>query len=114
MRLFPALLLVALLPMGLAAQVTSSALSGTVVDAAGAVVPGARVTLTNEGNGFVRTVSTTNEGFFSFPDLTPATFTLSVEVKGFKQYRQTGIPINADEQRSPGKSSWRSGRYRNR
>src|SRR5215471_12853250 len=91
-----------MLPLSLVAQNTSSALSGTVHDAGGAVIPNVKVTLTGEGNGFVRTVKTTNEGFFSFPDLTPATFTLTLEASGFKTYRQTGILINADEQRSLG------------
>jgi Carboxypeptidase regulatory-like domain len=95
-------LLSLLMPALLAAQVTSSALSGTVQDAAGAVVPNAKVTLIGEANGFVRTVNTTNEGFFSFPDITPSTFTLSVEVKGFKTYRQTGIQLTASEQKSLG------------
>ena len=88
----------ALLP----AQNTSCALSGTVQDTNGAVIPGVKVTLTGEGNGFVRTATTTNEGFFAFPDLTPATFTLSIDVNGFKTYRQTGIAINAGESRSAG------------
>ena len=91
-----------LVPAILAAQVTSSALSGTVQDAAGAVVPNAKVTLTGEGNGFVRSVLTNNAGLFSFPDLTPATFTLTVEAAGFKIFRQTGLAIGADEQRSAG------------
>src|SRR3954449_9132527 len=95
-------LLSLLMPALLAAQVTSSALSGTVQDAAGAVVPNAKVTLTGEANGFVRTVLTTNEGFFSFPDLTPATFTVSIEASGFKTYRKTGIQLNGSEQRSLG------------
>src|ERR1019366_3853692 len=59
-------------------------------------------TLTGEGNGFVRTVTTNNEGFFAFPDLTPATFTLYIEAKGFKPYRETGIAINTGEARSVG------------
>jgi Carboxypeptidase regulatory-like domain len=95
-------LFVLFLPALLAAQVTSSALSGAIHDAAGAAVPYAKVTLTGEENGFVRTVTTSNEGFFSFPDLTPATFTLTVEAAGFKTYRQTRILINADEARSLG------------
>jgi hypothetical protein len=95
-------LLSLLMPALLAAQVTSSALSGTVQDAAGAVVPNAKVTLIGEANGFVRTVNTTNEGFFSFPDITPSTFTLSVEAKGFKTYRQTGIQLTASDQKSLG------------
>src|SRR5215469_7186183 len=100
MRFVALSVLLSVLPAWLPAQNTSCALSGTVHDSAGAVIPNVKVTLTGEGNGFVRTVSTTSEGFFSFPDLTPATFTLSVEAPGFKAYRQTGITINADEQRT--------------
>jgi len=95
-------LLLILTPVFALAQVTSCSLSGTVRDSAGAAVPSAKVTLTGEGNGFTRTAVTTNEGFFSFPDLTPATFTLSIEAAGFKRYRQVGILIEADEQRSIG------------
>lgn len=95
-------LLFLLLPALLAAQNTSSALSGTVRDATGSAIPNVKVTLTGENNGFVRTVVSTSEGYFSFPDLTPATFTLSIEAPGFKAYRQTGITLNASEQRSLG------------
>jgi hypothetical protein len=97
-RLFLAFLLPVLLP----AQNVSCSLAGTVQDSAGAVIPSAKVTLTGQENGFVRTVTTNHEGFFSYPDLTPATFTISVEAPGFKVYKQTGILINADEQRSLG------------
>ena len=97
-----ATLLLILAPALLAAQNTSSALSGTVHDAAGAAVPNAKVTLTGEDNGFVRSVHTSGEGFFSFPDLTPASFSLTVEAPGFKVYRQNRILLNANEQRSLG------------
>src|SRR5690242_10308960 len=87
----------------LRAQNTSCSLSGTVTDPGGAVMAAIKVTLTGEGNGFVRTVKTTNDGFFNFPDLTPATFTLSIEAPGFRKYSQTGILINAAEQRAMGR-----------
>ena len=87
------LLALLLLPALVLAQNTSCSLNGTVQDAQGAVIPNAKVTLTGEGNGFVLRVSTTTEGFFSFPDLTPASFTLSIEASGFKTYKQTGILI---------------------
>ncbi len=90
------------LPALAPAQNISCALSGTVQDAGGAVIAGASIRLTGEDNGFVRSATTNNEGFFSFPDLTPATFTLAVEAPGFKHYSQTGIEINASEQRSLG------------
>src|SRR5258708_16238884 len=97
-----ALWLVVFVAALLPAQNTSCVLSGMVQDSAGAVIPNAKVSLIGEANGFVRTVKTNNEGFFSFPDLTPATFTLSIEAAGFKTYRQTGIAINAGEERSLG------------
>jgi hypothetical protein len=96
------LLFVLLLPALLPAQKTSCGLSGVVQDPAGSVIAAIRVTLTSEGNGFVRTATTTNEGFFNFPDLTPATFTLSIDAAGFKAYRQIGIAIGSGEQRSLG------------
>ncbi len=94
------LLLALLLPAFLPAQNTSCSLSGTVQDSGGAVIPAAKVTLTGQENGFVRTVVTNHDGFFSYPDLTPATFTIAVEAPGFKTYRETGILINADEHRA--------------
>jgi hypothetical protein len=96
------LLLALLLPVLLPAQNISCSLAGTVLDSASAVVPNAKVTLTGQENGFVRTVVTTHDGFFSFPDLTPATFTIAIEAHGFKVYKETGILIEADEHRSLG------------
>jgi len=94
--------LLLLLPACMPAQITSCSLAGTVQDPAGAVVVDARVNLTGEANGFVRAATANHEGFFSFPDLTPATFAIAVGAPGFKVYRQTGILIDADEHRSLG------------
>lgn len=93
----------------LAAQNTTSTISGTVQDPGGAVIAGVQITLTGEGNGFVRTVTSNNDGFFSFADLAQATYTLSMEAPGFKRYRQTGIEISSSEQRSLGRISLQIG-----
>lgn len=90
------------LPALLLAQNTSGGLTGSVQDPGGAAIPGLRVVLTGDANGFVRTAVSTSEGFFSFPDLTPATFTLSIEAPGFKSYKQNKIAIGTGEQRSLG------------
>ena len=90
------------LAISVLAQNTTSVLSGTVQDSVEGAIPNIKVTLTGQANGFVRTVNTSDEGFFSFRDLTPATFTVSIEAPGFKTYRQTGILVNANEQRSLG------------
>jgi len=49
------------------------------------------------------------KAFFSFPDLTPATFTLSVDSPGFKRYVQTGIEMGSGQQRSLGRISLQIG-----
>lgn len=90
------------LSASLRAQNVSCGLSGTAVDAGGAVIAGVAVTISGTANGFVRRTVTGSEGLFSFPDLTPATFTVTLEAPGFKTYRQTGIEIGAAEQRSLG------------
>jgi hypothetical protein len=104
------LLLAFMLPAMMLAQNTSCSLSGTVLDPGGSTVPNAKVTITGEQNGFVRVVNTTRDGFFSIPDLTPATFTVAVEAPGFKMYRETGITINAEEQRALGQIKLQVGR----
>src|SRR5207249_1004555 len=89
-------------PAALVAQNISCALSGTVEDPASAAIAGAQIKLISEGNGFVRTMSTNAGGFFSFPDLTPATFTLTIGAAGFPNYRQQGNLIGSGDQRNLG------------
>ncbi|MDZ4796910.1 MAG: carboxypeptidase regulatory-like domain-containing protein [Bryobacteraceae bacterium] len=86
----------------LAAQNISAGLSGTVIDPAGAVMPAAQITLTSEGQGFVRTSVTNTDGFFSFPDLAPATYQIEIGFTGFRPYKQTGIVLSSSQQRSLG------------
>ena len=52
------------------AQATG-AISGHVADSTGAVIPGAAVTLTNEGTGTVRSTVTTGSGDYTFPNVPP-------------------------------------------
>lgn len=94
-------LLVSCLP--LAAQNISASLSGTVQDSLGGAFPGASVKATGANNGFIRTTLTNNEGFFSFPDLQPGIYTLTVTAAGFKQYQQTGIELSSGDQKSLGR-----------
>ena len=94
------LLFALLIAAQLTAQNTSGSISGSVKDSAGAMVPNAKVTLTGQQNGFVRTVTTNKEGFFNYPDLTPATFTMKVEATGFKTYSKTDILVNASDRRT--------------
>src|SRR5664280_2500972 len=78
----------------LQAQVTSGSVSGTVLDAQGAVVPGAKVTLTDEVQATMRTMNTSSEGNFYFTPVLPSTYTVVVEAPGFKKFEKTGIKVS--------------------
>ncbi len=60
-------------------------LLGTVQDTSGAVVPGANVTLTNEGTSVINTTTTGPQGFYTFPNLNPGQYSVTVEARGFKR-----------------------------
>lgn len=83
------------------AQNVSGSISGTVNDGLRAAIAGADIKLTN-AQGFVRTTKSNTSGFFSFPDLTAATFTLSINAPGFKTYLQRDIEVGSGAQRSLG------------
>src|SRR6266849_2645639 len=80
-----ALLLLALcaLPFAAHAQSATATLSGTVEDANGAVIPGARVTVTNINTKSQRQATTNEQGYFVIPLLQPSTYVLRVEGQGF-------------------------------
>jgi len=84
--LFAFLLLAGLL----SAQTSTSSISGTVSDTSGAVVPGAAVTLLNDATGVTNVQTTTQAGVYSFPALNVGTYTLTVEMKGFRTVRRAG------------------------
>lgn len=83
-----AAIILALLAMLLACpaygQSDRGALTGTVTDASGAIVAGAKVTITNLNNGEARTLTTSDEGYFAFPELPANPYRLTVEAQGFK------------------------------
>jgi Carboxypeptidase regulatory-like domain len=66
------------------AQAVTGTLLGTVQDSSGAVVPSANVTLTNEGTEVSNRTSTGPEGYYTFPNLDPGQYTVTVDAKGFK------------------------------
>jgi hypothetical protein len=72
-------------------------MTGRVTDPAGASVAGAEVTATQEGTGFSRSATTDSEGLYVIPALRPATYTLTVEAKGFSTSKESGITLLADQ-----------------
>ena len=67
------------------AQSNTTALSGTITDATGALMPGVTVTATNPANGQTLTDKTGAKGEFSFEQVMPGTYTLHVTAQGFSE-----------------------------
>lgn len=74
---------------------TTATLSGTVTDTAGALIPQATATINSSENGIHQTTTSNNAGHYSFAQLPPSTYTLTIQQSGFKEYEQRGIVLNA-------------------
>jgi hypothetical protein len=74
------------------------AVSGTVRDSTGAIVPGAMVVVANASKGVSRTMVTTEAGLFSAPALVPSSgYSLSVSLQGFKTWEAKDFEIQVGQ-----------------
>jgi hypothetical protein len=80
-----------------AADVTA-ALSGTIRDTSGAILPGAQVTLTNVQNNISKTVRSGVDGAYLFTLVPVGNYKLTVEQDGFRKYVQEGIVLQVNQQ----------------
>lgn len=71
---------------------TTGEIRGTVKDPTGAVIAGATVTV-SPAIGVPRTVNSDGDGNYRFFRLPPGTYTLSVEMQGFRKYVESGIIV---------------------
>jgi outer membrane receptor protein involved in Fe transport len=78
------LLALFLLTVGAFAQTETGQISGTITDQNGAVVSGAKLTVTNAQTGSVRSVVSSGNGTYVISNLRPATYTVSAAMPGFK------------------------------
>ncbi len=72
------------------AQTSTSAISGVVTDASGAVIPNALVKATQDDTGRSYQQGTTDAGVYSFPSIPIGPYTVTVAAKGFKTARNGG------------------------
>ncbi len=79
------------------AVIPSGTIVGTVTDSTGALIPGATVTVTNQGTNQSRTAKTGDAGDFSFPLLPAGTYRLRVEKEGFDAFVQKDIVLQVDQ-----------------
>ncbi len=79
-----------------AAQRLDGDLRGEIKDPGGAVIPGAKVTITRQTTGLTRTVDTTGSGVFFFGSLLPGKYDVEAEAAGFKRYVRRGVDVSAN------------------
>ena len=78
------------------AQGTAGAITGTVVDPIGAVLPGAAVTVTSTGTNEVRTTFTDGAGVYVVANLTAGTYRVEVQLQGFNRFARIDAQVQAD------------------
>lgn len=75
-----------LLPLEAFAQSDVGTISGFVRDKSGAVIANATVTVRNEGTNETQRVQTDSSGHFAVTNLSPASYSLTAEAKGFDKF----------------------------
>ncbi|HVZ61180.1 MAG TPA: carboxypeptidase regulatory-like domain-containing protein [Terriglobales bacterium] len=92
------LLSIAILAASMLGQTASTgALTGTVKDASGAVIPNATVIATNNGTNQARTVTTGPDGTYKLGFMPPGSYRLKFEAAGFSTAEVSLITINVTE-----------------
>lgn len=76
------------------AQMDTGGVTGTVKDPSGAVVVGAKCTLTNNATNVAQTAISTSAGAYTFTGVPAGTYTLRVTAHGFKEYVLSDISVH--------------------
>jgi hypothetical protein len=79
------------------AQVDVGSISGSIRDPSGAVIPGTRVTVTNEGTSLSISTLTNRSGWFTFTPVRIGSYTVAAEYKGFKTARHVHVVVNLQQ-----------------
>ena len=85
----------ALSQLGYAQVSTAGTITGSVVDASGASVPGAKITIQGPALMTARTAVSQTDGGFLIDLLPVGTYQLGVEASGFKRFVQNGLVLQA-------------------
>ncbi len=87
------LFLALMAPQRAEAQVLYGSIVGHVTDPSGAVVPGAKITITNKDTNQSREGTTDQAGDFNFTDVQAGTYSVKVTQQGFKTFEKSGVAV---------------------
>ena len=79
------------------AQVGAGTLTGIVSDSTGAPAPGATVTVTARATSRTRVVTSSGDGGYSMPGLSPGLYDVQIELSGFRTVSRGGIRVTTGE-----------------
>jgi len=79
------------------AQSTGGRVRGTVTDASGGAITGAKLLLTNEATGTQRDTASGSNGEYIFLEVPVGTYRIEVTQQGFKKYSRKGLVVNLNE-----------------
>jgi outer membrane receptor protein involved in Fe transport len=96
-RAFVLFALLLVLTVSANAQVTTATLVGLVRDTSAAIIPGATVVATNEGTGVTREGVTDTNGEFVFSALPAGSYSVRIELTGFKTLQNRGMQLGAGQ-----------------
>jgi hypothetical protein len=86
--------------VGVWGQVFTGSLTGVVTDPSGAVVPGAKIVLTDTDKGYTTNATTDAVGRYLFRNLAPSKYKIGATSSGFREYEQTGFSIQVNQNSS--------------
>jgi len=74
--------------------------SGRISDSTGAVIPGAKISLTNRNTAIVNTTDTNAEGYFVLPPVSPGVYDVVASATGFKEARVDAFRLEIGQSRT--------------
>src|SRR5215216_3690507 len=80
------------------AQGNTGSILGTVTDSSGAVIPNAKMTITNKGTGVKAESTSDGAGNYLFNFLQPGIYRVDAEVSGFKRFQRDNVTLEMTKQ----------------
>jgi Carboxypeptidase regulatory-like domain/TonB dependent receptor len=97
LALFAGVSLIGSIPTESFGQATAGSVIGTVLDSTGSAVPGATVDIKNTGKGISNQTTTNESGNYTQPQLTPGSYTITINKPGFKKFVQQNVTVSVGQ-----------------
>ena len=82
------------MPVGSVAQSYFGSVTGVLTDPTGAVIPGVKVTLTDQDKGYAFNATSDGSGRYLFRSVPPGVYSVTAEMTGFEKTVRTGIRVD--------------------